>query len=134
MFKNKLLQNYEQSMQFFIPFGALVDEDGNSESENPKYIVVNKNLSYSMCLKIRFLDLDYFTEEEKSSKLKIFNNLIKRLPEGFVIHSEFQRKKINDTRIKRNYDKIPTFLIENRRKEIFYTIVYIKYLLTKDML
>lgn len=119
MFKNKLLQNYEQSMQFFIPFGALVDEDGNSESENPKYIVVNKNLSYSMCLKIRFLDLDYFTEEEKSSKLKIFNNLIKRLPEGFVIHSEFQRKKINDNRKKRNYDKIPAFLIENRRKEIF---------------
>ena len=86
MFKNKLLQNYEQSMQFFIPFAALVDEDGNSESKNPKYIVVNKNLSYSMCLKVRFLDLDYFTEEEKNSKLKIFNNLIKRLPEGFVIN------------------------------------------------
>ena len=119
MFKNKLLQNYEQSMQFFIPFAALVDEDGNSESKNPKYIVVNKNLSYSMCLKVRFLDLDYFTEEEKNSKLKIFNNLIKRLPEGFVINSEFQRKKINDTRVKRNYDRIPTALIENRRKEIF---------------
>ena len=119
MYKNKLLQDYEQSMQFFIPVAAMVDEDGNSENQNPKFIVVNKNFSYSMCLKIRFLDLDYFTEEEKESKLKVLNNLIKRLPEGFVIHSEFQRKKINDTRIKRNYEKIPTFLIENRRKEIF---------------
>ena len=119
MFKNKLLQNYEQSMQFFIPFASVIDEDGNVESEKPKCIVVNKNLSYSMCLRIRYLDLDYFTEEEKDSKIKIFNNLIKRLPEGFVIHSEFQRKKIDDTRQNRKYDKIPTFLIENRRKEIF---------------
>jgi len=35
------------------------------------------------------------------------------------VEHTFQRKKINDTRVKRNYDRIPTALIENRRKEIF---------------
>ena len=108
----KQLKNYRKSFRNYIPWECEI-EDG---------IILTKynNGGFQATMEIRNYDLDYYPPEAIRTVVKRLNNLYKKLPDGFSIHYEVQRKK-TENYITKNLDNKPlvTRVIDKLREDTF---------------
>ena len=104
-------KDFKNSLAYYLPWDYLLEDN----------IVINKYGGLQSTIRVRNYDLDYVEEGDVIPFLARLNNGFKRMEDGWTIHYEVQRKRINEYRTGRFNENIPTKIIDNVRKEMFMT-------------
>ena len=104
-------KDFKNSLAYYLPWDYLLEDN----------IVINKYGGLQSTIRVRNYDLDYVEEGDIIPFLTRLNNGFKRMEDGWTIHYEVQKKRINEYRTGRFNGNIPTKIIDNVRKEMFIT-------------
>ena len=103
-------KDFKNSLAYYLPWDYLLEES----------IIINKYGGLQSTIRVRNYDLDYIEEDDIIPVLTRLNNGFKRLDDGWTIHYEVQRKKVNEYRVGKFVNEtIPTGIIDSVRKNMF---------------
>lgn len=108
----KSLLVYEKQYKYYVPIDCFIAED----------LVLTKYDGFLTTFKITNYDLDYYENFEINSKVNMIKGIMKRLPNGYCLHYETQRKKLSKREfIDRPDAPIPTQIATRERFNIINT-------------
>jgi type IV secretion system protein TrbE len=81
-------------------------------------IILNKDASFSACVKFRGPDLESSTPEELMAVRARFNNMLKRLGTGWCLHME-ARRRVADPYPDQHPENLVGWLVDQERKALF---------------
>ena len=111
----KSLLVYEKQYKYYIPISEFIAED----------IILTKYNGFLTTFKIVNYDLDYYENFEINRKTDMIKGIMKRLPAGFCLHYETQRKKLDKREFRDRPDApIPTQIATRERFNIINTGEY----------
>ena len=87
------LKKYRKSFRHYIPWESELWSSEYDETDDGIIYTKYGKAGFQATLEIRNYDLDYYPEEAVRQVVKRLNNIYKRLPDGFTIHYEVQRRK-----------------------------------------
>ena len=108
----KSLLVYDKQYKYYVPISEFIAED----------LILTKYNGFLTTFKIVNYDLDYYENFEINRKTDMIKGIMKRLPAGFCIHYETQRKKLSKREfIDRPEAPIPTQIATRERFNIINT-------------
>ena len=103
-------KDFKNSLAYYLPWDYLLEDN----------IIINKYGGLQSTIRVRNYDLDYIEEDDIIPVLTRLNNGFKRLDDGWTIHYEVQRKKVNEYRVGKFVNEtIPTGKKDRKKKNMF---------------